>query len=413
MPAIHSTGCVSNPRMQSNRTYEYRSRLKWLLIFAWLLLMAGTFWYSNWIITTLKADNIRNLRFQLRAYERAINSPTAEDASFIFTEIQNAEYPIILTDGNGNFSSWRNLGDIPDSSAAVITDAQLKARLQKHLENMLSEHEPIEISYGDQVLSRFYYGEMPIISHLRWLPVVEAILVSIFVLLGYFIFSTLRNHEQNLMWVGMAKETAHQLGTPLSSLLGWVEMLRQEPDNIAKPLQEIDRDLDRLQRVANRFSKIGSKAKLKPIPLYSLLEQTQSYFTKRLPQMGKQIAINLHVDASVQVNGNEDLLMWMFENLIKNAIDAINIQGGKIVISALPENNGVTIRICDNGQGMDKAAQRVVFKPGYSTKKRGWGLGLTLVKRIVEDFHGGRIFIAESTPGRGTCIEIQLPKATT
>ena len=210
------------------------------------------------------------------------------------------------------------------------------------------------------------------------------------------------------MWVGMAKETAHQLGTPLSSLMGWITILREDKKTPEKPVSEIEKDVERLQRVANRFSKIGSKPTLKQVNLDQVLCDTKTYFEKRLPQMGKNIIISVNTPKDLQTLGNEDLLLWVFENLIKNSIDSIETKKGEISIAVATVENHIKILIEDNGSGMSPATQKIAFKPGYSTKKRGWGLGLTLVKRIVEDYHGGRIRILDSVPGRGTQMQISL-----
>lgn len=392
--------------MKSNRPYEFRSTIKWFLIIGWFMLIAGTFWYTHWIIETLKKENRENLFFQLKTYERAINSDTAEDAGFMFTEIiQDAEFPIILTDALGDITGWRNIPGIPDS---LEISTEIELQLKDILQEMALDHPPIEIRFDNFILSKFYFGEPPIVTRLRWLPIWEALIVTAFILLGYLGFSVIRNHEQNLMWVGMAKETAHQLGTPLSSLMGWITILREDKKTPEKPVSEIEKDVERLQRVANRFSKIGSKPTLKKVNLDQVLCDTKTYFEKRLPQMGKNINISVNTPKDLQTLGNEDLLLWVFENLIKNSIDSIETKKGEISIAVATEGNHIKILIEDNGSGMSSATQKIAFKPGYSTKKRGWGLGLTLVKRIVEDYHGGRIRILDSIPGRGTQMQISL-----
>lgn len=394
--------------MKSNKTYEYRSKIKWILVLGWILLLAVTFWYTNWIIRGLERENLKNLNFQLKTYETAINSASNNDAGFIFTEIiQEADFPIILTDTEGNITGWRNIPEVSDSAAI---SGEIEKKLQAYLEEIARENPPIEIRYQNLVLSRFYFGEQEIISRLRWLPILEALVVTAFILLGYLGFSVIRNQEQNLMWVGMAKETAHQLGTPLSSLMGWVALLKEDENTATKPIKEMEKDLDRLQRVANRFSKIGSRPKPDKVNLTILLNNTRSYFKKRLPQMGKSISIVIESEDNLIAMGNEDLLLWVFENLIKNAIDAIDSAEGQIHIKAETFEDQIKILFSDNGCGMNPAAQKIVFKPGYSTKKRGWGLGLTLVKRIVEDYHGGRIKVVHSAPGEGSKILVTFPK---
>ncbi len=393
--------------MRANKSYEYTTRIKYLLVTGWIVLFGASLFYTNYIIKALKEENRRNLLFQLKTYEKAINSDVDSDAGFIFTEIiQDAKFPIILTDVQNNITSWRNIPGIPDT---VKITPEIYEELKKMMAEMDEEYSPIEIRYGNITLSRFHYGEKPLISQLRWLSLIQAFIITAFIIIGYLGFSMVRNHEQNLMWIGLAKETAHQMGTPISSLMGWTALLREEKGIPEKPLVEIEKDIKRLQIVANRFSKIGSEPSLRKLNLSALLKEIENYFQKRLPQMGKNIRISVTASPDLNIKGNRDLLTWVFENMVRNAMDAMDKKEGLIEINAYEDKGNAVILVKDNGSGISGKTQKNIFRPGYSTKKRGWGLGLTLVKRIVEEYHRGKIFILETEPGVGTVFQIVLP----
>jgi signal transduction histidine kinase len=238
-----------------------------------------------------------------------------------------------------------------------------------------------------------------------------------FILIGFWGFNSIRRNEQRLIWVGMAKETAHQLGTPISSLLGWIELLRaraEDNNGDVGTLAEMQRDVERLGKVASRFSQIGSQADLKEQELAPILEEVIKYFRRRLPQMGKEVnleIINAHPDEIRPIALNRDLFEWVLENLIKNSLDAIEKPKGEIILELKPATSSrhrVMLDIRDNGRGVEPAIRKDIFRPGFSTKKRGWGLGLSLAKRIVEDYHHGRLFLKETRVGDGSTMRIIL-----
>lgn len=231
-----------------------------------------------------------------------------------------------------------------------------------------------------------------------------------FILVGYISFSYVKRNEQSNIWVGMAKETAHQLGTPLSSLLGWIELLRMMPEDTTQVLEaaeEMERDVDRLNKVAHRFSKIGSPAQLKVVEINGVIGNVITYFERRLPHLGKKVTLTLEGSGSVYVAINVDLFEWVFENLVRNAADAIDHVNGKIRIKVREIRGFAVIDVIDNGRGIDPKIRKDIFRPGFSTKQRGWGLGLSLAKRIVEDYHGGKIMLKESS-SQGTTFRIRL-----
>ncbi len=276
--------------------------------------------------------------------------------------------------------------------------------------DMDSDNPPIPIKYQGNVLGYYHYGVSPVIKQLRWLPYIEITAALLFIILGYLGFSQIKKSEQRNIWVGMAKETAHQLGTPISSISGWLEILKVDRKNLEKAVREINTDVLRLTKVAARFSQIGSVPSLKKTNVISILNNTIQYFRKRLPQFDKTIAIEEIYKIQTEIRINAELFEWVIENLIKNAIDAIDDKKGKIDITLDRLNDGqqVYIDISDNGKGIMPRDRKNVFKPGFSTKKRGWGLGLSLAKRIIEDYHGGKLYVKESRLGEGTTFRIVL-----
>ncbi|MCB0298973.1 MAG: hypothetical protein KDE52_02895 [Calditrichaeota bacterium] len=267
-----------------------------------------------------------------------------------------------------------------------------------------------DLAFGDNVLGYYHYGESPTIRNLRWLPFIEIGIVALFILIGYAGFSSIKRGEERLIWVGMAKETAHQLGTPLSSQMGWFEYLKSSPEQIPKVIPELEKDLKRLQTITNRFSQIGSLPDLKSENLNDALMDTIEYFRKRIPQRSGKVQIVTDLAPEMPpVRLNTDLFSWVLENLIKNGLDAMENKGGSISITAAKMNESqIFIDVQDTGKGIPKAARKTIFNPGFSTKKRGWGLGLSLAKRIVEEYHGGKLLLKDSQIGDGSTFRIVL-----
>lgn len=329
--------------------------------------------------------------------------------------------PALVYDSTAStFSIWHNL-DIPETSFAGLDDAE-RADLERRLFDIQREMElqyrpiPIEVTFeGDppeRLVQRLYYGESDLVSALRWFPYIQLGFVALFVVIGYVGFSYVRRSEQSSLWVGMAKEAAHQLGTPISSLMGWNELLRMQPDPdgaLSRTSEEIEEDINRLNRVANRFSDIGSLPKLERQPLGPVIESTTDYMRRRIPRQGSFLRINVAIPPSMEASVNAELFEWVIENLLKNAMDAIDTERGRIDIVGTEMDGMAQIDISDTGKGIDRRQFRNVFRPGYSTKKRGWGLGLSLAKRIVEDYHGGALTLHQSKPGAGTTFRIRIP----
>ena len=296
----------------------------------------------------------------------------------------------------------------------VIKDAlnipeELKSdslKLQNYLLQIKNENEPIAMNTGSGTVEMVYYGNSPLLNKLKYYPLVLILIIMLFIAVIYFFYKTTKTSEQNKLWAGMAKETAHQIGTPLSSLIGWTEILKAENTNPSY-ITEIEKDVDRLRTITERFSKIGSAPTLHPA---DIVEQTRVAFEYLKLRSSKLIEFRLELpQESIYVNLNEQLYSWTIENLVKNAIDAMRGKGNLSII-VKPNSKAVHIFVKDSGKGMSKSKYKEIFEPGYTTKKRGWGLGLSLSKRIIEKYHMGRIRVSHSELNKGTTFEIILPK---
>lgn len=318
---------------------------------------------------------------------------------FIYEVVMNTtSSPVILLNEKAELLAFSNL-----DSADVLDSLTLKATINK----MKSKHEPVLLSLGSSEKKFIYYDESLIIKQLRWFPAVQLAIFAAFVLLSYLVFSNSRKAEQNLVWVGLAKETAHQLGTPISSLTSWIEYIKEM--NLMKKsevLDEMENDIKRLELVAERFSKIGAIPKLANTNLLSFIEQSSDYIKKRISEK-VSIEIVCQGDKNVSAQVNEDLFDWVLENLFKNAIDAMAGEG-KISIVIFSSGKYSVIDFSDNGTGIPRNQWEKIFEPGFSTKRRGWGLGLSLSRRIVEEYHKGKIFVKRSEVGIGTTFRIVL-----
>ena len=318
--------------------------------------------------------------------------------AFISETVMNAAaVPVVLTD-----STQRRIVAMNNLPAEIASDTML---VRARMAEMAQANTPIAITLPGEGLHFVFYEESLVITQLRYFPYVQLVIIGLFLIVSYFLFSVFRRAEQDQVWVGMAKETAHQLGTPLSSLMAWVDLLRGRGTD-PEPLNEMRKDLDRLDVITQRFSKIGSEPDLQPEKLYHMLRATVLYLRPRLPSKAK-IEVLVPADPELEVPLNRALFSWVVENLIRNAIDAMEGEGS-ITISAEQEGGHVHVDVTDTGKGIPAAQQRTVFEPGFTTKKRGWGLGLSLSKRIIEKYHGGRIAVKRSAPGKGTTFRITL-----
>jgi len=389
-----------------------KGNLKGLLFLLGIILIISGLWYSQKLVHILQTNLTESVKFRIKVFEKNINDPNTDaDQSFLFNEvIQGIDYPIIVTDAEYNPTIWINVSAQLDEKSGKLLNAADSAALAKHLIKIRAENPPIPIKADDLVLGYYFYGYSPVIYRLKAFPFIAIGSAIIFILIGYVGFSYIKRSEQRFIWVGMAKETAHQLGTPLSSLAGWIELLKIKPTIRGKIIEEIENDITRLNKIANRFSKIGSIPELIPALPADIIENVVNYFRKRLPNSQKRVNIETHFESDQSVHVNPELFEWVLENLLKNALDAIENQNGQIRIEVndLRQMNAVYIDIQDNGKGIIGKQKNNVFKPGYSTKKRGWGLGLSLAKRIIEEYHHGKLLLKETRPGQGTTFRIIL-----
>ncbi|MBP9120864.1 MAG: HAMP domain-containing histidine kinase, partial [Ignavibacterium sp.] len=335
--------------------------------------------------------------------------------TFLFDNIiKPIDFPIILTDIDDNVS-LESKSDIKNVKFdSTLSKSELKSFLQNFVKEIDQIHQPINVTYADTIiLQRIHYGDSELIKQLKFYPYLQIIIAALFIIIGYIGFSQIKRSEQSNIWVGMAKETAHQFGTPISSLMGWIEMMKmnyQKPDAVLDITEEISSDVDKLNKITYRFSKIGSKPEIKNQIVFEEVKKVTEYFNRRLPQTGKTVELTVSGNQTCCAQMNGELFEWVLENLIKNALDAMESKNGKINIDILESKKNIEIEVSDNGKGIDLRRRKDVFRPGYSTKKRGWGLGLSLSKRIVEGYHGGKIFVKSSAPGEGTTFKILLKK---
>ena len=393
----------------AKNVYRFKGNFKIFLFVLAVVITVGFLLYTLTLVHNLQTQSQEFLRFRVQIFEENINNEEITDLNFFFSNvIQTADYPIIYTDSERNPQFWRNV-DVPSINNQDITPENLEK-----LRGLMVEYErinpPIPISYQGNILGYYFYGESAIIKKLRWLPVIEIIVVGMFILIGYAGFHSIKKSEERYIWVGMAKETAHQLGTPLSSQIGWLEYLKLSPENLEKVIPEFEKDLQRLQTIANRFSQIGSLPDLKPENISEVINETVLYFQNRIPSKNGKIQLHTELDSALKmVMLNRDLFSWVLENLIKNGLDALDDEGGAITISNGSQGDSqIYIDVKDTGKGIGASDKKNIFNPGFSTKKRGWGLGLSLAKRIVEDYHGGKLLLKETHLGSGSTFRIFL-----
>ncbi len=347
----------------------------------------------------------------------AQSMPPAGETSFIANALilrNDFTIPSILSDSIRPVS-WLHPDvdtewSTPEDSVRIF---QKLARLQAEMDEI---NDPIPIEVTSESLGELrqwiHFGESPLIRELRIFPYAQLLFVGMFILVGYLGFSYVRRNEQSSLWVGMAKEAAHQLGTPISSLMGWTALLKEpslQEHQKSDAVAEIENDISRLQRVANRFSNIGSRPQLVSTELEPVVSAMVDYMSRRIPKHGKKVILRAEIKEGLKAPLNTELFEWVIENLIKNALDAIEGNQGTITIHAYQQAKFVHIDVEDDGKGIDRRQWKNIFRPGYSTKKRGWGLGLSLAKRIVEDYHGGTLQIIQSRVNEGTTFRIALP----
>jgi signal transduction histidine kinase len=380
--------------------YGRKNLWKFLLFLFAVAIGALTLFYTEGFLQQLRQEEIKKVDQWANAMASIQRADESSELTLATQIIQyNSTIPLIVTDVNGNITHTNNL-EIPKRNK--------KERLQELLQQMKEKGQFIEVLEAPgKINSIVYYESSTLLTKLRFYPIILLVVISLFIIIAYLAFSGARKAEQNQVWNGLAKETAHQIGTPLSSLMGWLELLKMQNVD-ASITVEMGKDIKRLETITDRFSKIGSQPALIRTDLLLVTRQAVDYLKNR---SSKKIEITCQLPREpIFLELNVPLFEWVIENLIRNAIDAIS-GPGKIKIE-LQEKDAkwVQIDVSDTGKGISAKSLQTVFRPGYSTKKRGWGLGLSLAKRIIEDYHKGRIFVAQSVPNEGTTFRILLPK---
>ncbi len=381
--------------------YFKKRRWKILLLLLAVVIGAGAFFYTNWLVKNMANEERKSVELWAEATQKLASADINSNQDITFLNdiiIRNTTIPIIITD---------SIGQIGDSRNIKFNDRNKDKVLIRELRRMKEENEPITISISETEKQYLYYRDSVLLENLKYYPVVQFGVIFLFILVAYLAFSSSRNAEQNQVWVGMSKETAHQLGTPISSLMAWVELLKMQ--NIdGNLIQEFEKDTQRLQKITERFSKIGSIPELLPTDVAETIRSTVEYLKTR--SSGKvRFILDFEQDKNYFVPLNASLFSWVIENLCKNAIDAMN-NAGTIQISIFEKADQLFIEVADTGKGISKAYFKTVFEPGFTTKKRGWGLGLSLAKRIVENYHKGKIYLKQSEINKGSTFRIVLNK---
>ncbi len=373
--------------------------IRWTVILSSFVIVALILWNTYDFFQKFKHEERAKMEILAKAYERFSSASLNTDISLEDKIIgNNHNIPMIITNEKDSITEWANLDSVR---------VKRKNYLEKQLFIMKSQNKPINVSYKGESLKQYiYYRDSDLLTKLKYYPIALILILFLFASVIYLFFKSNKVAEQNKLWTGMAKETAHQIGTPLSSLLGWIEILRLENthENIIK---EIENDVARLNTIAERFSKIGSIPELNE---QNVVKATAASFDYLKLRSSKQVIFNFKSSKEeIYAKINLQLFSWVIENLVKNAIDAMEGKG-KIALEIKENEKNVTITITDSGKGIPKHLQHEIFTPGFTTKKRGWGLGLSLAKRIIEDYHNGKITVLKSELGKGTTFLISLKK---
>jgi two-component system, sporulation sensor kinase D len=375
-----------------------RNFLRWMIIAASFAIISLILWNTYTFFQHFKAEErtkMQNWSYALSSLQNPLSDGSEIEVTSRIIE-SNTSTPMMIVDPNNEITSIRNIDTLKINNPKKYLN-KLKLRFEK-------ENTPIPLGNKDAQFGSVYYGNSPLINKLKYYPLALVLIIVLFAAVVFFFYRSSRVATQNKLWSGMAKETAHQIGTPLSSLIGWTEILKMEnvnPDHIT----EIEKDIDRLQTITDRFSKIGSIPTLESTDIVTETRESYNYLKTR---SSKLIDFEfLAPTENIHVNLNAQLYSWTIENLVKNAIDAMKGKG-QLKIEVIPNDKFVHIRVSDSGKGIPKHLFKKIFEPGYTSKKRGWGLGLSLAKRIIEDYHNGRIKVVSSEIDKGTTIQISL-----
>lgn len=393
--------------------YQNKKRWKYILLTFAVIIASGSLIYTKYLVINIARSERTRAQVWAMSMKQVISADDNEFLPYVFAVRDSSVVPAIVTDEKGEIQSAKGL-DTTKTYIPLMPD-EVKNKNAPHydpqyfmdeLETMKSQHEPIKI-----ILPRgywlIYYKDSDLLRQLKIFPYVQLSVIAIFLMIAYTAFNSSRKSEQNQVWVGLAKETAHQLGTPISSLMAWLELLKDKFNAQDDPLMaEMDNDIKRLEMVADRFSKIGSVPKLETHPVYDVVKDYMDYFRVRV---SNNISFEITGNQELRAGLNIPLFDWVIENLLKNAVNAIEGKGSiKVDISTNKVKDQILIDITDTGKGIPRSKFITVFQPGYTTRKRGWGLGLSLTKRMVENYHKGQIFVRDSELGKGTTFRIIL-----
>ncbi|MGZ5245143.1 MAG: ATP-binding protein [Bacteroidia bacterium] len=381
---------------------RHQKRWKVFLLLGAVFISVFFLLFTDYLVDELSKKETAEVKKIAHAFEQ-INNPDIENYTDILYTIQSATIPIIVVNEQGKITNSKNL----DSTSIQDTAGYLMPLLG----TMRFYNDPIPIiSEDDKSIHYIYYKEQRAITLLRYFPYIQVALIGLFLIISYVAFDTNRMYVQNKVWVGMAKETAHQIGTPLSSLIAWVEYLRSTGEAPGEEiLEEIEKDVNRLEVITERFSKIGSVPELHTYNVFDVIQESVEYMRRRITA---KVTIGISSDSNTQAQAklNKNLFSWVIENLTKNAVDAMP-NGGEINFHIKADGKIVTIDVRDTGKGIPRSKFQEVFEPGFTTRKRGWGLGLSLSKRIIENYHKGNIYVKDSEAGVGTTFRIKLNQA--
>ncbi len=406
-----------------NKTHSRWSRVwrAYLFIIA-LVLVGASLAYTLLLIRRLEEEpRIMSRVFARFCMTAAMPSAAGDspETGIIFEEvIQKINFPVVVTDHRGMPLAWRGLGvepfSVEEDEFARWDSLRSKDRLfplKKAIGELSQENQPIPLYLGEDstAVGFVYYGQPRVLKELRYLPLLQLGMIALFVWVGFMGFRAIKLNEERAVWVGLAREAAHQLGTPISSLMGWLALIKDQPQNVPRVVPEMEKDLAHLEKVLSRFNQIGSAPKIQSEDLVSVLEETVDYLEHRARVQGRQIEFVRRLAPGLRADINRVLFGWAIENMIKNSIDAIEQSPGLIEVTLTAAGSLAEITISDNGRGIAPKHQKKIFTPGFTTKTMGWGLGLSLVKRIIEDYHGGRVRLVSSRPGGGTTFVVQMP----
>lgn len=388
-----------------NSSYRHIGNIKGGIFLIGVFLVIGLFSYTRYLSSELREDNREVVKLYAEIIAETVKDDSNTNIDFIFENIiKKVKFPIIQSGRNKNPQLWTNLPENIDSDSDRL----------KLVLSMDKINKPIPLVFDDKIngpitFGYLHYGDSRLIQKIQIWTYIELLSIGIFILFGFIGFSFIRNSEKQHIWVGLSRETAHQLGTPVSALLGWLDYLKNDNSNIEKILPEMESDIERLQQVNRRFSKMGSKPEMEFFDLSKRIESVLSYLNRRIPTLGKKVDLVNDIDPDIKIMANGTLISWTIENLIRNSIDSISGEAGLIRLSMSQDQNNVKIRISDNGCGVPKKDWKNIFRPGFSTKKSGWGLGLSLCQRIINEVHKGDIYVLESRINSGTVFEINIP----